>query len=191
MLLDTLDSYCENLTHISLDELEHYVETHRGTIPNSEEQEIDDRLASNSRSELGRLGSYPGFLAWLEGTDNPAAIEIYDRANGKSNLQGHIHRNFYGLRQFLIAYPGYRTRFQQEDPTAYSLAKDPRTESFFAAFVDRYAADEDDFELERWLTYLPEECGGRAARHGGTIGNLNRMLPLIAMYLGETMEENT
>lgn len=190
-LSNTLDSYCENLTHISLDELEQYVETHRGTIPNSEDQEIDDRFSSDSRSELGRLGSYPGFLAWLEGMNNEAAIEIYDRANGKSNLQGHIHRNFYGLRQFLIANPDYRVRFQQIDPTAYSLAQDPLTERFFATFVDEHAADEDDFELERWLTYLPQECGGRAAKHGGTIGNLNRMLPLIAKYLGSTMEEHT
>ncbi len=190
-LSNTLDSYCENLTHISLDELEHYVETHRETIPDDEDQEIDDRFPSSSRSEFGRLGSYPDFLTWLEEMTNEAAIEIYDRANGKSNLQGHIHRNFYGLRQFLLANPDYRVRFQQKDPTAYSLAQDPQTEEYFATFVEKHAADEDDFELERWLTYLPEECGGRAGRHGGTIGNLNRMLPLIAKYLGSTMEEHT
>lgn len=130
-----------------------------------------------------RLGDYHSFLEWLEHVPSEAAQEIHARAHGKGNLQGHIHRNFFGLRQFLLAYPESLERFRAENADNYKLSADPTTERALATFVREHAADEAQFSLDVWRTYLPRECGGRAAKHGGTIGNLNRMLPLVARYL--------
>jgi len=122
-------------------------------------------------------------LEWLARQKSAAAAEILARAKGKGNLQGHIHRNFYGLRQYLMARPEEMERFANEDSSFYRLSGDAATEKRLKDFVTHQASNEHDFSLDIWKTYLPEECGGRAGKHGGTIGNLNRMLPLVAKYL--------
>ena len=86
----------------------------------------------------------------------------------------------------MLAYPEGYLRFRRENPDSYKLSQDSDTEAQIASFVEQIAQDEADFSLDTWKTYLPEECGGRAGKHGGTIGNLNRMLPLVARYIEES-----
>lgn len=187
--------YVARLEHWTLAELDTFITAHEAEVEAYRQARRDsgeplhepDRLPLVSRSAIRRLGSYSGFKQWLAQQNSAAAQEILARAEGRHNLQGHIHRNFYGLRQFFVARPKQFRRFRSEDPDSYKLSQDPATEASIAEFVQEEAVDEDDFELDPWLTYLPEECGGRAGRHGGTIGNLNRMLPLVAKYLEERL----
>lgn len=180
-----LRSYARTLDPLSLAELERYVAEHgrfvRDFVRKRRSGERDQIPAPRIRPP--RLGEYGDFLKWLARRTEPAASEIHQRAHGKGNLQGHINRNFFGLRQFFLAYPGYLSRFRHETPDSYKLSKDLETERELKEFVEKHAADEASFSLDTWKTYLPLECGGRAAKHGGTIGNLNRMLPLVARYL--------
>ena len=76
---------------------------------------------------------------------------------------------------------------KQTNSDTYKLSRDATMEQHLNGFVSEFATDEDDFSLDNWKTYLPIECGGRAGRHGGTIGNLNYMLPLVAAYLAHTL----
>lgn len=185
-----LDLYAAQLVNLPLDELESYVVRYREEVAAHEDEKDEiDRLPAYARDRLKRLGDYAGFRSWLETQESPAARTILDRAAGQGQLSGHIWRNFYGLRQFLLAYPEERHRFNEENPDTYKLAGDPPTEALIRHFVERYATDEVAFSLRAWKTYLPKECGGTAAKHGGTIGNLNRMLPLVARYVGEIMQE--
>jgi hypothetical protein len=85
-------------------------------------------------------------------------------------------------------FPETLQSFRRTDPDSYKLSKDPAMEDMLKSFVHDFAVDEASFVLERWRTYLPIECGGRAGRHGGTIGNLNYMLPLVAAYLAHTLK---
>jgi len=184
-LHSSLLKYQRTLTSASLKDLESYVSRYRRLVQRRRKR-LKDTLPTPRRRPR-RLGDYKGFLAWLQKRHVPAAREILQRAKGKGNLQGHIHRNFYGIRQYLIAYPEEFFRFAREDPDHYKLARDPDTEARLAAFVASIAKDEADFSLDTWKTYLPRECGGRAGKHGGTIGNLNRMLPLVARYMKESV----
>lgn len=181
-----LNRYERKLLPVDIENLREYVTTNLRSVQASLRRRppLEDRLPSVPRDGLSaRLGSYESFKGWLgKQVENGARI-ILNRANGQANLQGHIHRNFFGLRQFFLAYPETLTRFAREDPDRYKLSRDPNTERAIADFVSRFAVDEDDFSLHTWKTYLPRECGGRAGRHGGTIGNLNYMLPLVARYL--------
>lgn len=182
----SLSIYQERLTEINIEELREYVRKNLGVVRKRQQkrQKVADRLPDIPRDKISTsLGSYKSFLIWLKKQSGDGAQETLDRANGKSNLQGHIHRNFYGLRQFFLAYPELQARFANSDASTYKLSKEPTTETQMKAFVRNHAADEDDFSLSTWKTYLPQECGGRAAKHGGTIGNLNRMLPLVAQFL--------
>jgi hypothetical protein len=178
-----LNTYATMLRRTSLDELDAHVRRFRRIVSRSQKRHSQDRLPPTSRDSNRTLGDYDSSVRWLGRQRQPAARETYERAHGKSNLQGHIHGNFYGLRQFLISYPHAMRRFAAEQPNAYKLSRDSQTEDKLKFFVGRHAVDEDDFRLDTWRTYLPRECGGRAGRHGGTIGNLNRMLPLVARYL--------
>ena len=134
-----------------------------------------------------RLGDYGSFLRWLgRRSRSAAAREIRDRAKGKGQLGGHIHRNFYGLRQFLLARPALMRRFEMEDPNDFTLRGAADVKVALGTFVRMEAADEGDFfKLDTWRTYLPESCGGKPKSGSGTQGNLNRMLPLVARYLAK------
>lgn len=179
--------YLSGMNLIQLKDLEQFVGKNAAIVAKNRKKQNQSEENRPKQIPGGlrplRLGSYPSFLSWLEKQRTVAAREILDRANGKSNLSGHIYRNYYGIRQYLIYSPERQDLFSKISEDKYKLASDATTEGGIAQFVSNYATDEDDFSLEKWKTYLPIECGGRATKHGGTIGNLNRMLPLVAKYL--------
>ena len=185
-----LREYQSALEKIGIDELQEYVESNKSSVRRSKARRKNksDQLPDSSRSVRSHLGSYDDFLNWLDGVPKAGASEIKERALGKHNLQGHINRNFFGLRQFFLAFSEDYNRMIETDTDTYKLSKDVEMERHLHEFVHQFAADEDGFLLDRWKTYLPIECGGRAERHGGTIGNLNYMLPLVAAYLSRTLK---
>ena len=183
-----LEEYATHLKLVDLEELEEYIRKNAATVARRAKKErcpeIDEsRVPPSAGDRPTRLGNYADFKDWLDDQPEPAAKEILARAEGKGNLSGHIYRAFYGLRQFLIARPAELRAFRAKDPDSYKLSADKDIERELRQFVLDEANDEHDFLLDRWKTYLPVECGGRAGKHGGTIGNLNRMLPLVARYL--------
>lgn len=183
-----LNEYQNSLKKIEFDVLQEYVETNRDIVRRAKSQrKKEDQLPEVNRSVRPHLGSYDNFLNWLRKIPKDGASEILERAGGKHNLQGHIDRNFHGLRQFFLAFPEAFHRMRTADPDTYKLSKDNDMEEQLRDFVLRFATDEEDFVLDVWKTYLPVECGGKAGRHGGTIGNLNYMLPLVAIYLADTL----
>lgn len=189
-----LQEYAGNLKQIEIPELADYVARNEKTLI---KRRRNRKLSTQKESRIirvdgrpNRLGSYDDFKNWLQDQPEPAANEISERADGKGNLSGHIYRGFYGLRQFLLSRPTILNSFKQENPDNYKLSRDRDTESELSEFVLNEASDEENFLLERWRTYLPVERGGRAANHGGTIGNLNRMLPLVARYLEDRLRRN-
>jgi|GEM_PF-2438929 len=193
----TLKRYQQGMSPLSLIDLEQYIARNikaarrmakRIRTPKTNEGRVPS-IKNGDRPK--RLGQYSQFLNWLcQQSNNNAAQEIFARGNGKGNLSGHIYRNFYGLRQFLLSDPRLMQRFRAEDSNTYKLSADQTAEQQMADFVADGATNEEDFSLEIWKTYLPRECGGRAGAHGGTIGNLNRMLPLVAKYLSREMKKN-
>lgn len=189
-----LKRYSKRLSAISIEELGDYVDANEQQVKERRAEKPDIiRWTDENRLDLRwverptRFGNYDDFKDWLGGQADPAAQETQERALGKGQLSGHIHRNFYGLRQLLLARPNLLSRFAAEDANAYKLSRDAATEAEIKAFVRSEAADEAQFSLETWKTYLPQECGGRAGKHGGTIGNLNRMLPQVARYLSSRL----
>jgi hypothetical protein len=182
-----LETYSQQLEEVSLQNLRQFV---RANI-----REVSQLLSVRPREDrLPRLridrpnprpGSYDDFVGWCKQLGIPAATEIAERAAGKHNLQGHVHRSFYGLRQFFITYPAERRRLQTSIPGTYHVFRDKGIEAKLRDFVAFRANDEPDFSLGIWKTYLPIELGGRATRRGGAIGSMNMMMPLVAKYLSQ------
>ena len=91
--------------------------------------------------------------------------------------------NFYGIRQFLLAHAVQGKYLRSVDPGDYQLCNDGAMEQAIKRFVGKEAIDEGGLSVNTWRTYLPERSGGKPKSGGGTAGNLNRMLPLVARYL--------
>lgn len=185
--LAATEDYSRRLQEITRGELASYVTSNLPTVLRLRKRlPREDRLPRLKPNVPNpRPGSYDDFQRWLLTLDTDAAQEIYDRAQGKGQLSGHIRHGFYGLRQYLMTYPEEIRYLSRFNPTVYRTLDDPRTEAKLKEFVERNANDEPGFKLDTWKTYLPIELGGRAGRRGGTIGNINRMAPLIARYLSQ------
>jgi hypothetical protein len=177
--------YRSSLVPLSRAELGDYVSQHRARVRELQRKTkpSDENRLPSGADRPSRLGSYSAFLSWAAGLDADPADEIVARANGKGQLSGHIRMNFYGLRQFLLAHPAAARGLRRRDPAHYSLASDRAMQEALRQFVRTEAVDEGGLVVDTWRTYLPEASGGKPKRGGGTSGNLNRMLPLIATYL--------
>ena len=154
-----LREYQDSLREIGVNELQDYVErnqpnVHRVKTRRTIQNQKPDQLPRAQRSAWLHLGSYDNFLDWLNSAQAAGALEIWGRARGKHNLSGHIHRNFYGLRQFFLAYPEVFETMKQTNPDTYKLSKDATMEQHLSGFVSEFATDEDDFSLDHWRTYL-------------------------------------
>ena len=181
------ERYRKDLSFMSSDELGDFVRGNKVKVA-----ELRKRLRATRPPRLSQdrisaatspAGEYSDFLRWCSRLKSAGAVEIAARGRGKGNLQGHIDRNFHGIRQFFLARPDEMERLRGVRPETYRLFADDGMDRRLAEFVRKHAVNEPGFVLEIWRTYLPKECGGRAGKRGGTIGNLNRMLPLIARYL--------
>jgi len=193
---DGVRKYISTLRPLSIDELDRFVSANASAVKHARKKTKPDyfeanpsRIDATQRPE--RLGTYDDFLVWLGECKTQAASETLSRARGKGNLSGHIWRNYHGIRQYLIHSPGQQDRFSKESEDGYKLSKDSETEGDISNFVRKYSVIESEFDPDRWKTYLPVECGGRAEKHGGTIGNLNRMLPLVAKYMSKRLGDMT
>lgn len=184
-MLAALDLYKARLNPISLEELEAYVEQHASevlTLQKDAQKSPEDSLP-DSLQRPARIGDYDAFLAWLARQNSSAAREIHARAHGRGQLSGHIRMNFFGIRQFLIANPAAALALRKAPVDSYALYRDAAMQGALSRFVVGEARSEGGLVVDTWRTYLPMGSGGKPKTGGGTSGNLNRMLPLMAKFL--------
>lgn len=190
-MMEALTTYAGALTPLDEADLQSYVGAHREEVrryrkrnPERFRRTDEDRPAPDAPKAL-RHGSYADFLEWLEGRPEAAAQIIWERGKGLSgNLSGHIRRHFYGFRQWYLYDPEIRAWAVHLDPDTYVLHKGSPEEAKLREFVVNHAADEPDFSLNFWKTYLHPEAGGDTPGQPSS-GNIKRMIPLVAKYLEE------
>lgn len=184
----SVNAYSKVFQEIQLHQLARYVDQNAAQVSESAKEmrsvaSNEDCLPNISKPRPARIGTYEDFLVWLVRQKEPAAKEVLDRAEGKSQLSGHINRNFHGLRQFFLTHSDLIKVASAINPNTYKLSQDKVATTYLKNFVLTEAANEGSFVLDVWKTYLPESCGGKPKSGGGTSGNLNRMLPLVAIFL--------
>lgn len=187
-----VDEYGKIFERIDQAALKNYVYTNRKRVALLAKSKRnystdEDRLPHQIDARPERVGTYSDFLAWLLQNGSAAAQEISDRADWKGQLSGHINRNFHGIRQFFLAHAELIQSSAALDPNNYRLWRDSMRTEQLRRFVLQEAADEGSFILSVWRTYLPESCGGKPKSGGGTSGNLNRMIPLVAQFIQQRL----
>ena len=188
-LIGAMKEYLESFSKISRSDLDAYISKHLPSVKafrrkrREEFEKSDENRVERLSPRAMKYGAYENFRAWLDTRPEAAAKEISLRAAGKNNLSGHIRANFFGLRQWMLFDPDIQTFGLKVDADTYKFSNDAAHEMLLRDFVQANASDEPGFSLDTWRSYLPVESGGTAGNHGGTIGNINRMLPLVAQYL--------
>jgi hypothetical protein len=185
----SMRDYSDKFQALTLAELKSYVAIHHADVDTFKKNNprrfaaFNEDRVDHLSPRATRYGDYEDFKIWLDSRPEIEAREILDRANGKNNLSGHIRANFFGLRQWMLADPAIQKFGRTVDADTYKFSADAAREARLKEFVETNAANEPGFSLSTWQAYLPKESGGSAKKHGGTIGNLNRMVPLMARYL--------
>ena len=184
----TLNEYQSSLKKIEIDALQEYVEKNEHCVQQSEikKENLDQLPIANWNARL-HLCNYDDFLHWLQDVPEKSASKIFRRAKGASQLGGHINYNFHGLRQFFFVFPKAFDEMRHADSDTYKLYQDKAMEKNIHDFINQFALNEKLFEVVGWKTYLPKKLGGVQTTGGGTVGNLNHMLPLVATYLAEKL----
>lgn len=180
--------YERGFSSFELGELRDYVNSHKAAARALSKKLPPDAISKEDKvpekiARPARLGDYEDFLKWLDHQSGDAAEEIAARAAGRGHLSGHIRQNFFGLRQFFLQHPKEMKYFAGLNPESYSLSRDTPAKAALDSFARGDASDEGPFSVSIWRTYLPEYAGGKPKTGGGTSGNLNRMLPLVARYV--------
>lgn len=175
----TIKSYASTFTLLSASQLRRYVQT---KAP-AKIEITADKLPAIGSDVGGGLEEYAKFKRWLRQQSGPAARLTYRNALGHNNQGGHVRSDFFGIRQYLVAYAERIDEFAGLDPQEYRLVTDPNTTVQFKSFVLKNAVDAAPFRLQTWKNYLPHGLGGNATTGGATSGHLNRMLPQVARYL--------
>ena len=180
--------YANKFEKFSLKQLDEYIANNAEKATDLAERiprevHVDEDRVPADILRPARVGDYDAFLQWLSKQSGAAAKEVLDRANGKSNLSGHIRQAFFGIRQFFLVTPAAMHHFSKVSPEGYSFSGDAVTASALGRFVTKHAQNEGPFSPAKWQTYLPKSAGGKQVSGGATVGNLNRMFPLLARYL--------
>lgn len=189
-LEESLDRYRKHLRQITREELENFVSANKAKVAALKKKtQPHPEAVLPPLQRPDRLGDFEDFKVWLRARKrDPDAQLVLARANGDGQLSGHIYRGFFGIRQFLIHHPGeWRKLSKVPENVTYRLSANTATRDTLRAFIEVEAVDEGDLAVDRWRTYLPLWAGGRQTTGGASIGNVNRMLPLMAKYLDEKL----
>lgn len=178
------------LAPLDLDGLAAFVERHREYVQAQRKKLSKIRRDARSRqATLKSLGGFPDHWAFLDfcaKRGGTGATEVVDRGLGKDQLSGHVKAFYYAVQQFLDAYPNLVRRLSKVDPEEFRLQSSQFVGKWKRFVKSKMLRDilEVDFLAQRIATYLPSYLGGKQTRGGAGIGNLNRILPLVASFRG-------
>jgi HKD family nuclease len=124
------------------------------------------------------------FMDYCAGLPGPAAKEVVLRYMGKDQLSGHIRNFYYASQQFLSKYIGLTTRIARKSAQTFRLQEMPFKDQWisFIHSSDLKNIPDANYSAQSTIRYLPESLGGKQTTGGAGIGNLNRVLPLVAKY---------
>lgn len=171
-----------SLRKISIRELRQFVKQNIHEV-NREKKKIR-KILKRKIFTLGHISidRFINFCAKLQGS---APKEVVLRFFGKDQLSGHIKNFYYASYQFLNKNRNLVKPMAKISPNDFRLQNTPYL-NIWKRFIK--SANIKDipsvgFYAQSTLRYLPIKLGGRQTTGGAGIGNLNRVLPLVARFI--------
>ena len=131
------------------------------------------------------------FVSWLGSLNSVHAQYALTRhSNGllssgnPSNMSGHFHSAFFGIREFLRSHPQYQGALRSVRWSDKFWRRHPQLEADFAQFVQANWANYPGQKGGDWRKKLPLRLGGLPAAGGGGRGSglISRMFILLDRY---------
>lgn len=130
------------------------------------------------------------FVAWLGTLSSADALYALIRhqngtlsSGNASNMSGHFHSGFFGIRGFMRAYPAYQGGLRNISWSSVFWKSHPQLEHDFAQFVQAHWLSFPGQKGGDWRKKLPLRLGGLPSRGGGRgSGLISRMLILLDQY---------
>lgn len=130
------------------------------------------------------------FVSWLGGVGTVDSSYVLTRhsngllTSGKpSNMSGHFHSGFFGIRDFLRSSPQYQGAFRNLVWSTGFWKSNQQLEHDFALFVQTHWAKFPGQKGGDWRKKLPLSLGGLPAKAGGRgSGLISRMFILLDQY---------
>lgn len=134
---------------------------------------------------------YDQFLNFLRSRKrDKEAAELLARAEGKSNLQGHVKHFFWASLMFILEHPEVLPEIDASQLLAGPVSwQDVQWVKKWREFVDRH--DDEFYEgidvsFHTVKVYLPPTVGGTTTTGGAGIGNFKRTLVYVKQMIAES-----
>lgn len=174
-----------HLTPISLKGLSRFINKNKTDVEKQKEK-IRKLIKKKRKPKKIPLPISPidGFIDYCANLRGEAPKEVVLRFMGKLNLSGHIKNFYYASQQFLSAHQTIINPISRMSPEKFRLRNTPYKDKWIN-FVNSENLKDDPkvgYSAESTLKYLPAGLGGTQTTGGGGIGNINRVLPLVARF---------
>lgn len=136
--------------------------------------------------------TYKEFLGYLKSrSKNADAAVLLRRANGESNLQGHVKHFYWASLMFFLEHPKLLGKIKSKDILGRPVRWDdvswaPVWRTFLENHDDEHYPDI-DVSFHTIKVYLPPTLGGTTVTGGGGIGNFKRAIVFVADLLREKL----
>jgi len=171
-----------SLREVSFKELEGFIKQNKNEV-NKEKKRINRIL----KRKIARLFYFPvdHFIDYCAKLDGQAPKEVVLRFMGKDQLSGHIKNFYYASYQFLNKNDSLVKPIAKIPPNDFRLQNTPYIDVWrrFVKSTEIKDIPSVGFSAKSTLRYLPVQLGGTQTKGGAGIGNLNRVLPLVARFI--------
>lgn len=169
---------------ISLQELKTFVQTNKKEV--SKKRKAIIRILKKRQPNV--LLSFPSiydFIDFCAKRNDEVAKEVVLRFMGKEQLSGHIINFYYASQQFLNCNKALIKEITATPPGSFRLQKAPFKNDWINFIKSQKLKDIRIVKYSRRSTfnYLPKSLGGKQTSGGAGVGNLNRVLPLVAQFM--------
>jgi len=173
------------LEKITLSDLEHFIEKNKTEVY-EKRRRIKRALNKKIKRKIASL-PYPSiddFIDYCAKLNRAAPKEIVLRSMGKDQLSGHIKNLYYASQQFFDKYQKLIKQLSKASPDDFRLQNAPFKRTWIKFIQSSLLRNilSVGFLAQSTLNYLPSVVGGKQTTGGAGIGNLNRILPLVAKF---------
>jgi HKD family nuclease len=173
------------LKKITLGELEYFIEKNKTEV--YKKRRIINRVLNKKIKRKTLFLPYApvdDFIDYCAKLDGAASKEVVLRFMGKDHLSGHIKNFYYASQQFFDKYQKLTKKMSQVLPDNFRLQNAPFKITWIKFIQGSQLKDivPVGFLAQSTLNYLPSALGGKQTTGGAGIGNLNRILPLVAQF---------
>jgi HKD family nuclease len=170
------------LDTISRSQLKYFI---KQNIDEVEQERMKIRKVPKRKIAISSYMPVNFFIDYCASFNNPIAEEVVLRFMGKDQLSGHVKNFYYASYQFFAKKKKLIRPLADMSLKDFRLQETPYKDTWIKFICSPAIKDIPSvgYYAKSTLNYLPQRVGGRQTSGGAGIGNLNKVLPLVAKFI--------